>query len=172
MEKDIWKSRLVVENPQVKVHRLSASTEQKSFGFDSSNQLDRMKDLLKSEPKKKGLLTGGVTFNNIPPLSAVKTEYSDQEKLYNDRKGYTAGETMNMRITDFGNVVPVHNYERKKYNALKGKDFELEKDFNFFNFIREKNNKFNQISLKYLVLYLCHLGRQFTNDWRNTKIVN
>lgn len=124
VEKEKWKSKLIVESPRVKVHRVSTQTEQKSFGFNSSNQLDRLKDGLKSEPRKKGLLTGGVTFNNIPALSVIRGDYSETERSHNDHKGYTPGETMGRRITDFGNVVPVHNYEHKKYDRLKGKDFE------------------------------------------------
>lgn len=42
------------------MHKLLASTENKTAGFDSSNQIDKLQGLLKDEPKKKGLLTGGI----------------------------------------------------------------------------------------------------------------
>jgi len=123
-EKEKWKSKIIVESPRVKTHRISTFTEQKNAGFGSSNQLDRLKDILKSEPKKKGLLTGGVTFNNIPALYVTNKEYSETEKLANDHKGYTPGESNSRRITDYSNVIPVHNYEHKRLNALRGRDFE------------------------------------------------
>ena len=53
---------MIVDNLTPKVHKLSASTELKESGFSSSNQLDKLKGLLKDEPKKKGLLAGGYYF--------------------------------------------------------------------------------------------------------------
>ena len=58
-EREEWKNKLVVENTDIKVHKLLASTENKIAGFNSSNQIDKLQGLLKDEPKKKGLLTGG-----------------------------------------------------------------------------------------------------------------
>jgi hypothetical protein len=61
-EQETWKSKVVVENPRIEVHRLAASTE---LNANSSNQLDKLKGLLKSEPKKKTLVTGGWLFAGI-----------------------------------------------------------------------------------------------------------
>lgn len=108
----------------MQVHRVATKTEQIEAGVKSSNQLDRLKDILKSEPRKKGLLTGGVTFNSIPPLMVTNNQYSDAEKQFDDHKGFRPGQSMVRRITDFGNVVPVHSYERKTFIDQHGKDFE------------------------------------------------
>ena len=42
------------------MHKLLGATENQISGPNSTNQLDKLKDLLKDEPKKKGLLTGGI----------------------------------------------------------------------------------------------------------------
>lgn len=54
----------------------------------------------------------------------TNNEYAESEKLYDDHKGFIPGQAITRRITDFSNVVPVHNYERKIYNEKNGKDFE------------------------------------------------
>jgi len=53
-----------VETLLPKTHKISAATESKESGFASSNQLDKLKGLLKDEPKKLGLLAGGIFFLN------------------------------------------------------------------------------------------------------------
>ncbi len=113
----------MVENTDVKVHKLLGATESKISGLNSSNQLDKLKGLLKDDPKKKGLLTGGVTFSNIPALSVLKPKYEVQESLTNSSKGFIAGDSMTSRITDDANKIPVFNYERTKYEKLNGSDF-------------------------------------------------
>ena len=58
-EREKWKEKVIVENIQAKTHKLSGATELKEVGFSSSNQIDKLKGLLKDEPKKLGLLAGG-----------------------------------------------------------------------------------------------------------------
>ena len=123
-EQNIWKNKVIVDNPAMKFYKISASTENKIDGPGSSNQLDRLQGMLKSEPSKKSLLVGGVNFNKIPALSVLKTSYDDQENLCAPCKGFVAGNSMQMRITDDGNKIPVFDYQRSKYERLKGSDFE------------------------------------------------
>jgi hypothetical protein len=112
---------LVVENPNINTFRLSGATEMKISGSKSSNQLDKLKGVLKSEPKKKILLANGVNFNKIPALSVNLGKYDDR----NVKKSlsFRAGDSFDMRITDARNMVPIHNYERSKFVKLKGHDF-------------------------------------------------
>ena len=125
LEKEQWVNKLVVDHTEVKVHKLSASTELKIAGFSSSNQLDKLQGLLKDEPKKKSLLIGGVNFNKIPALSVIKSKYEEQENLLPGfHKGFKAGDLPHSRITDDGNKIPIHNYQRSKFEKLKGHDFE------------------------------------------------
>ncbi len=58
-EKEAWKRKVVVDNTELKFHKLSALTEYKFSGPNSSNQIDRLKSMLKDEPKKKSYLVGG-----------------------------------------------------------------------------------------------------------------
>jgi hypothetical protein len=55
----IWKNKLVVEDTALYFHKLAASTESKERGPKASNQLDKLRGILKSEPAKKSLLLGG-----------------------------------------------------------------------------------------------------------------
>ena len=81
--------------------------------------------MLKDEPKKKSLFIGGVNFNKIPALSVIKSKYEEQENLLPGfHKGFKAGDLPYSRITDDGNKIPIHNYQRSKFEKLKGHDFE------------------------------------------------
>ncbi len=102
--------------------RLSGATETKISGSKSSNQLDKLKGILKSEPKMKILLANGVDFNNIPALSVNNGKFD--EKILKKSLSFRAGDSMDIRITDARNMVPIHNYERAKFEKLKGHDFE------------------------------------------------
>jgi len=123
-EYNTWKNKLIVENTAMKFYKMSASTENKIDGPGSSTQLDKLQGVLKSEPVKKSLLVGGVNFNKIPALSVLKTSYDDQENFCALSKGFVAGNSMQMRITDDTNKIPVFDYQHAKFERIKGNDFE------------------------------------------------
>jgi hypothetical protein len=61
----------------------------------------------------------------VPALSVVKNAYTEEEKLnYNNHKGYVAGSSKQLRITDFSNVIPVEGNFRAKFASTNGKNFE------------------------------------------------
>lgn len=66
----------------------------------------------------------GSSFNKIPALSVIKNSYSDQENFTNPSKGFTSGDSFDMRITNDSNKIPVFNYNHAKFKRIKGKDFE------------------------------------------------
>lgn len=111
----------------MKFHKISAATENKIDGAGAQNQIDKLRGALKSEPIKKSLLVGGVNFNNIPALSVIKTSYDDQENFFHPSKGFIAGDSMRLRITDDSNKIPVINYNHAKFERIKGRDFDLSK---------------------------------------------
>ena len=53
----------------------------------------------------------------------IKTEYDDEKTRFDNGKGFTAGSTTNMRITDDKNKIPVHFYNKQAFEKLKGSDF-------------------------------------------------
>lgn len=64
-ENDVWLKKLVVNDPKMYFHRLSAATEQSN----RSNQCDQMTSLLKDPPKKFSL--SKIAAPIIPPLNVV-----------------------------------------------------------------------------------------------------
>lgn len=124
IENEKWNSKVIVDCPEIKVHKLSGATEMKISGAKSSNQIDKLTGLLKSEPKKRTLLYRGVNFNDVPALSVIKTEYNDENTKFLNSKGFIAGNNETFRITDDKNKIPVHFYDHSKFINLKGKDFE------------------------------------------------
>ena len=56
-------------------------------------------------------------------MSVIKTEYDDEKTRFDNGKGFTAGSTTNMRITDDKNKIPVHFYNKQAFEKLKGSDF-------------------------------------------------
>ena len=123
-EKEKWQSKLTVESPRLKAHRMLAATEMKIGGVSATNQLDKLKSLLKDEPKKKTLVTNGVNFSKIPALSVNLDKYDDPSGKQKPIKTFKAGDSVDLRITDDKNTVPTYNYERVKFQKLKGHDFE------------------------------------------------
>jgi hypothetical protein len=101
-----------------------AATEMKTGGVSATNQLDKLKSLLKDEPKKKTLVTNGVNFSKIPALSVNLEKYDDPSGKQKPIKTFKAGDSIDLRITDDRNTVPAYNYERVKFQKLKGHDFE------------------------------------------------
>jgi len=70
-ENDVWLKKLVVNDPKMYFHRLSAATEQSN----RSNQCDQMTSLLKDPPKKFSL--SKIAAPIIPPLNVVQNPTVD-----------------------------------------------------------------------------------------------
>ena len=64
-EEESWESRLVVDDPKMKFFRVLPATEDSH----SSNQLDRLGEMLKDSPKKISLRRKQAPV--IPPLHVV-----------------------------------------------------------------------------------------------------
>jgi hypothetical protein len=121
-----WHDKICVDSVETKTHKILAATELKEAGFSSSNQLDKLKGLLKDEPRKLGLLTGGRNFDNIPALSVIKNDYEEEMNRFNNNgKGFIAGSApaKSSRITDDKNRIPVQYYNRVHFEKINGSDF-------------------------------------------------
>ena len=119
------------------VHRILPETEMKKQGFYSSNQIDRLKGLLKDEPAKYTLCRPGLLLKNIPPLSVVTNPKVDTDTRAEGRlilpavkgedvektKGFKPGPyEMRSWLMEY-NKVPAVDYEHDKLSKLKGEDF-------------------------------------------------
>ncbi|CAG5119279.1 unnamed protein product, partial [Candidula unifasciata] len=127
-----WKSRVVTEDVRQYFHRLLPATEMTVKGFYSSNQLDRLKGLLKDPARKYGLRLSS-NVNDIPALSVIgqpclnksanRTEsLSRFEESGDTFCGLRPGDLPHSWTRD-DNQVPCHNYEHDKFRQLKGHDF-------------------------------------------------
>lgn len=121
--KEIWQSKVVVDNLTPKVHRLLSSTEMITNGPLSCNQLDKLKGILKDEPMKKAFKTKA-NFNSIPSLNVL---YDKKYEESENKNGYTPGDSFSLRITDVHNRIPIKSSNHEKYEKLNGKDFKVKK---------------------------------------------
>ncbi|XP_065829258.1 uncharacterized protein [Oscarella lobularis] len=97
-----------------KTHRLLAATELTSSGRKSSNQLDRLKDILKDPPSKLPL-RGRNGVPNVPPLSVI-TEIDDERETMN-RQGYHPGPFEGSSWTVEKNLIPIAGRNRRGGNS-------------------------------------------------------
>jgi hypothetical protein len=121
-ENEKWKKSLKISESEVeaKTHRVLAQTELTETGFKSSNQVDKLKGLLKDEPKKSILVYKGVNFNQIPALSVTNEKFELTEP---HSKGYTSGGIVGLRLTDDRNRIPIKDLESEKFSEKRGQDF-------------------------------------------------
>ncbi|XP_067683346.1 uncharacterized protein [Haliotis asinina] len=134
-----WKSKIVVDDIRHHTHRCLPETEMKGLGFYSSNQVDRLKGLLKDSPAKFTLKRPGLTLNEIPPLNVVLNPSVDTEAraagipIYpavkgegiESTKGFKPGPFEGRRWQLEKNKIPVFDYEHQKFARLKGRDFNV-----------------------------------------------
>ena len=132
-EREVWKAKLAVDNPEVKTHRLLPSTE---LHPTRSNQLDKLVGLLKDRPIKPILMYKGVNFNDVPALDVNK------ENAYVDhlaKASFMPGDSFDRHITDDANRIARRDDERKTFEKINGKDFEYNIKFSscfcFFFFL-------------------------------------
>jgi len=116
-----------------RVHRCLIETEMIERGRHASNQLDRLRGILKDPPARMSLRQ---TSANIPALSVVLDPSVDTEARAAGRemlpspplqnfhpKGYTPGTGCGRSIVETGNYFPIADYEREKFAELRGYDF-------------------------------------------------
>ncbi|XP_059161294.1 uncharacterized protein LOC131944620 isoform X2 [Physella acuta] len=131
-----WKSRLVVDDVEFHCHRVLPATEMTMQGFKSSNQLDRLKGLLKDPVMK--LKKYASDANEIPPLAVVNDPLVDtvaRQKGVELRPAIPAGFKAEFNGYKPGdgpesyqnpkNQVPCFNYEHEKFKKLRGQDFNV-----------------------------------------------
>jgi len=113
------------------VHRCAIETELIERGRHASNQLDRLRGILKDRPGRPTL-----PRDSIPPLSVVHDPSIDTEartagwKLLPSPqtghvypKGCTPRTGRGLHLTAKGNFFPIADYEREKFAELRGQDF-------------------------------------------------
>ena len=128
-----WRKKIVVDNLNQKFHRLLPQTELTYKGFNSSNQLDRQRGILKDPPAKLAMKQAAV---NIPALDvvfnpSVDTEARKKGTLIQSAdtcdkshpKGFHPGPFSEYSWSLSRNQIPAHDYQHEKFKNEKGKDF-------------------------------------------------
>lgn len=130
-----WKSKLVVDDTEMHFHRLTTGTELLDKGFHSSNQVDRLNDLLKDEPQTVALRQAN--FQPIPALGVVQNPNVDRtareegtlpERLDDvERKekhhGFVPGAYDDRSLLVDKNRIPIRSMEHQEFINMKGHDF-------------------------------------------------
>ncbi|XP_048243138.1 uncharacterized protein LOC124146111 isoform X2 [Haliotis rufescens] len=134
-----WRSKIVVDDIRHYAHRCLPETEMKGLGFYSSNQVDRLRGLLKDSPAKFTLRRPGLALNEIPPLSVVLNPSVDTDAraaglpIYpavrgegmESTRGFKPGPFEGRRWQLEKNKIPVFDYEHQRIARLKGQDFNV-----------------------------------------------
>ena len=130
------KTQLRVTMPRVegsRAHRCAVETEMIERGRYASNQLDRLRDILKDPPRRHILRCVAAT---VPALSVVHypsvdtaaraagLEMSPSPQISNiNPKGFRPGTGRGVRLTARGNAFSIADYEREKFAEVRGQDF-------------------------------------------------
>ncbi|PIK55246.1 hypothetical protein BSL78_07842 [Apostichopus japonicus] len=118
-------------------HRLTSGTELLEKGFHSSNQLDRLNDLLKDQPQTVALRQAN--FQRIPALGVVQNpnvdriareegalpEYLEETEYKEKHHGFVPGAYDNRSLLVDANRIAIKNMEHQEFINLKGHDFRL-----------------------------------------------
>lgn len=134
---ETWRSKVVVQDTNQYFHRCLMETELKDSGQKSSNQIEKLKGLLKNQPSKHSLRKSGLALEEIPPLNVVLNPSVDtraresgfsilpavegEGKEFN--KGYKPGPFAEHSWVLERNKIPAYDYEHTKFAEFKGKDF-------------------------------------------------
>ncbi|GFO44998.1 hypothetical protein PoB_007150300 [Plakobranchus ocellatus] len=133
-----WKSRIIVDDTCQHFHRVLPATEMLMKGFYSSNQIDRLRGMLKDPPKKLGLMLEEPSPNYIPALAVVNNPFVDTdaralgaslqpavpEEKVGPFRGYKPG-MFNHSWSHNDNHVPCYDYEHDVFRSKNGKDFNV-----------------------------------------------
>ena len=133
----LWRSKVMVDDTSMQFHRCLPETELAYRGRYSSNQLARLKSMLKEEPEKYSLRKAGFTLEPIPPLSVVLNPSVDaaaREAGLSVRpavegegeemtRGFMPGPYTQHSWSLERNRIPAHDYNHNKFILTKGQDF-------------------------------------------------
>ncbi|KAK3601780.1 hypothetical protein CHS0354_016147 [Potamilus streckersoni] len=138
-EYDIWKSKIVVNDTRQYYHRCLPETELREQGQYASNQIAKLKDLLKDSPQKLSLRKPGMRLNEVPPLNVVLNPSVDtvsrlagepllpavEGEMKDNNKGFKPGPFEEYSWNLERNKVPAIDYEHHKFEDTKGHDFNV-----------------------------------------------
>ncbi|XP_018095907.1 uncharacterized protein cfap92.L isoform X2 [Xenopus laevis] len=116
---------LKVNDSLMRFHRCLTATELTARGPQASNAQGRLEGLLKDKPTKLSLRRAGLVLKPVPALSVVQNWGVSDSSVGKERGHYVPGEVQRHRLTWEGNAIPCPNMEHRKFQQLKGKDFEL-----------------------------------------------
>lgn len=136
-DQEIWTSKLVVDDTDMHFHRLTSGTELLDKGFYSSNQLDRLKGLLKDEAQTLALQQAN--FQEIPALGVVQNpsvdgvareegtllDYLEDPDIKERHNGFVPGAYDNRSLLVDKNRIPIKSMEHHEFIQSKGHDFRL-----------------------------------------------
>ena len=120
-----------VAHTGIPVHRLLAASELvEQQGLAGSNQIDRLKGLLKDAPQKLAFRMN--TVDAIPPLACVavgndelvgaNATTDEKRRVKFGRVGYTPGDNLERSLTVDDNHIPRRDYEHRAIRRLRGSE--------------------------------------------------
>ena len=134
-----WRDKLVVDDSIFRTHRCLTETELQPRGRQASNQLDKLKGLLKNEPQKYALGSPGFVLSDVPALTVVLDPSLDtasrkarplfplasvKDRCEGEKNcGFYPGPYDSEGWLLEKNKVPIHDREHGRFEELKGKDF-------------------------------------------------
>lgn len=132
--RDEWQAKLVVDDVRQHFHRCAIDTELQDSGLRSSNQIARLRGLLKDCPEKHSLKHPPMVLYEIPSLGVVNYPSVDvacQKEGQTipsvcpgeDLKCFKPGSYTALRLSNPCNSIPVADYDHKYFEEKKGKDF-------------------------------------------------
>ena len=136
-EYEQWQAKVIVNDTSMKFHRCAPVTENKYHGFKSSNQLDRLKGILKDHPLKLSLRTQSMTLAEIPSLNVVLNPSVDtparaaglsvlpalENEGSENIQGFVPGPHEGQSWLLEQNKIPVQDYHHERFRKIKGHDF-------------------------------------------------
>lgn len=129
-----WKSKVVVDDTHQHFHRCAIESELQEYGPKSSNQVARLRGLLKDCPQKLSLKKPPLGLTEIPALGVVNYPSVDTAcrkggKMVSskcpgeDERCFNPGSNTSLRLSYPNNSIPTINYNHKFFEDVKGKDF-------------------------------------------------